>query len=107
MRARTMAGLLTRLDHLEGRTKGQRRLRLRLGHLKRLPRDYEGERHIVIAGQLPNKGDQEWAEFEERAGPIPTRRRKSRGSPSTWILCSSRLTCPTQRQDESAHPTAS
>jgi hypothetical protein len=38
------------------------------GHLKRLPPEYKGQRHIVIAKQLPNVGGQEWVEYKERPG---------------------------------------
>jgi hypothetical protein len=46
-----------------------------MGHLKRLPPEYKGKRHIVVAKQLPNVGGQEWVEYEERAGlePRPNR----------------------------------
>ena len=73
MRANQTKGtLLTRLEGLESRTYAmQRRLRIRMGHLKRLPPEYKGERHIVIAKQLPNIGGQEWVEYEERPGPEP------------------------------------
>jgi hypothetical protein len=46
-----------------------------MGHLKRLPPEYKGERHIVIAKQLPNIGGQEWVEYEERPGPEPPQNR--------------------------------
>ena len=70
--ARTKAGLLKRLELLECRVElEQRRIVLRFGHLKQLPRDYEGERHVVITKHLPPQGDREWVEFEERPGPGP------------------------------------
>ena len=47
-------------------------LQLRLGELKRLPPDYQGERHVVIAKRLPDRGGQEWVEFEEAPGPAPS-----------------------------------
>ena len=46
-------------------------IRLRFGHLKQLPREYQGERHVIVARELPNRGDQEWVEFEEVPGPDP------------------------------------
>ena len=76
MRAgRTKAGLLTRLERLESRVAvvGQHRFRVRFGKLKRLPQDYQGERHVVISKHLASKGDQEWVEFDELPGPDPSR----------------------------------
>jgi len=46
---------------------------LRFGHLRRLPPDYKGEKHVVIAKQLPNRNGEEWVEFEEVPGPDPKR----------------------------------
>jgi hypothetical protein len=46
-------------------------IKLRLGHLKRLPREYQGERHVIVARELPKQGDQEWVEYEEVPGPDP------------------------------------
>ena len=44
----------------------------RYGWLKPLPRDFEGERHVVIVEkQLTNSPGIEWCEFEERPGPAP------------------------------------
>ena len=36
-----------------------------------LPEDYKGERHIVVAKELPSQNGQEWVEFEEVLGPDP------------------------------------
>jgi hypothetical protein len=47
------------------------RVTIRFGHLKRLPREYVGKRHTILARQLPSNGDQEWVEFEEVPGPDP------------------------------------
>jgi hypothetical protein len=70
--ARKRAGLLTRLARLEGLVAlREQRIIFRFGNLKRLPPDYQGERHIVVARQLPNRGDEQWVEFEERPGPDP------------------------------------
>ena len=46
-------------------------VKLRFGHLKRLPREYQGERHVIVARELPKQGDQEWVEIEEVPGPDP------------------------------------
>jgi hypothetical protein len=72
MRTRTRAGLLTRLERLECRLAARDQpIKLRLGHLKRLPREYQGERHVIVARELPKQGDREWVEFEEVPGPDP------------------------------------
>ena len=72
MRARTRAGLLTRLERLECRAEARdHRVTLRFGHLKRLLREYQGERHVIITRELPKQGDREWVEFEEVPGPDP------------------------------------
>jgi hypothetical protein len=46
-------------------------LKIRIGHVRRLPADYKGERHIVIGKRLPDKEPGDWYEFEEVAGPAP------------------------------------
>ena len=72
MRTRTRAGLLTRLERLECRVAASgHTVKLRFGHLKQLPREYQGERHVIVARELPKQGDQEWVEFEEVPGPDP------------------------------------
>ena len=48
------------------------RPRVRFGNVRRLPEEYRGERHIVVAKQLPERNGQEWVEFEEVPGPEPT-----------------------------------
>ncbi len=72
MRARrTRSTLLSRLERLEVQTAASHQVRIRLGDLRRLPDDYVGERHIVVAKELPSKNGQEWVEFEEVPGPDP------------------------------------
>ena len=72
MIARASRCLLARLERLESRRVSvEQRTPVRFGHLKRLPREYAGERHVVVAKQLPNVGNQEWVEFEEVPGPDP------------------------------------
>ena len=67
--------LVTRLARLESRMVSvEQRDKVRLGHLKRLPQEYTGERHVIVATQLPNVGNQEWVEFEEVPGPDPNLR---------------------------------
>jgi hypothetical protein len=64
--------LITRLARLESRTSSQEcRVTVRFGHLKRLPPEYVGERHIIVARELPNQGEHEWVEFEEMPGADP------------------------------------
>ena len=63
--------LLSRLERLEVRTVGLRRVKVRFGKLRQLPEDYKGERHVIVAKQLPSRNGQEWVEFEEVAGPDP------------------------------------
>jgi hypothetical protein len=46
-------------------------IRLRFGNLRRLPPDYQGERHRVIAERLPDRDGREWVEYEEVPGPPP------------------------------------
>jgi len=46
-------------------------LQLRFGELRRLPADYQGERHVVVAKNLPAQNGQEWVEFAEVPGPEP------------------------------------
>ena len=68
----TKSTLLARLERLESRAAVFRRLKVRFGNLRRLPRDYKGERHLVIAKHLPSRSGQEWVEFEEAPGPDPS-----------------------------------
>ena len=69
--ARTRGTLLSRLKRLEVRTVGLRAVKVRMGNLRRLPEDYKGERHVVVAKQLPSQNGREWVEFEEVPGPDP------------------------------------
>ena len=69
-----MRSVVARLERLERmhRTTAQHRLTIRFGHLKQLPTEYAGERHVVTVKQLPrNATGAEWYEFEERPGPDP------------------------------------
>jgi hypothetical protein len=68
---RTRGTLLSRLERLEVRTVGLRPVTVRMGKLRRLPEDYKGERHVVVAKQLPSQNGREWVEFEEVPGPDP------------------------------------
>jgi hypothetical protein len=68
---RTKSTLLARLERLEFRAAVFRKVKIRFGNLRRLPLDYMGERHLVIAKHLPSRFGQEWVEFEEVPGPDP------------------------------------
>jgi hypothetical protein len=83
MRSRSRGGLLTRLERLECRAASRdHHVTLRFGNLKRLPREYQGERHVIVTREQPKQGDREWVEFEEVPGPDPDPpRHPTRGSP--------------------------
>ena len=66
---RTTSTLLARLERLEFRAAVSRKLKIRFGNLRRLPQDFRGERHMVIAKHLPSRSGQEWVEFEEIPEP--------------------------------------
>ena len=66
--------LRTRLAKLEFTRAIQREKRvvIRFGRLKRLPADYQGERHVAtIAGPGSDPAHPDCYEFEERPGPDP------------------------------------
>jgi hypothetical protein len=68
------ARLLARVGQLERiKTREEEKpLRVQLGHLKRLPADYDGERYVVTVGR--RAADEErpgWYDFEERPGIAP------------------------------------
>jgi hypothetical protein len=83
MKRATRVSLLTRLERLESNAAAtQHPLKVRFGHLKRLPPEYKGERHVIVARELPKQGDQEWVEFEEVPGPNPNPPQcRTRGTP--------------------------
>jgi hypothetical protein len=59
----------------KGRKSGapaSRPVKVRFGNLRRLPKDYKGERHWKIVKHLPDRNGQEWVEFEEVPGPAPS-----------------------------------
>jgi hypothetical protein len=47
-------------------------IQVRFGNLRRLPADFQGERHVEIGQRLPDQNGQQWYEFEEVPGPAPT-----------------------------------
>src|ERR1700719_1121226 len=66
------AALRSRLERLEVRAEPKKPQRFRSGVLKTLPKDYVGERHVVIVKREPSGAPNgEWCEFEERPGPAP------------------------------------
>jgi hypothetical protein len=66
MRA-TLVSRLKRLETVRAAEDRDRPLRVEFAHLKLLPREYSGPRHIVKVGQRPDGRD----ECEERPGPPP------------------------------------
>lgn len=54
-------------------------MHFRFGNLRRLPEDYQGERHVEIAKYLPAINGQEWVEFVEVPGPGRTSRHRTPG----------------------------
>jgi hypothetical protein len=66
------AALRSRLERLEVVVAPKKPQRFRSGVLKTLPKDYVGERHVVIVKREPaGAPGNEWCEFEERSGPAP------------------------------------
>jgi hypothetical protein len=66
------AGLLARLERLEFAATPISQVCLQYGWLRRLPRDYQGERHIEIVERLNIREGLEWVEAEESPGPLNT-----------------------------------
>jgi hypothetical protein len=61
--------LIARLKRLEAITPPVPIL-VQYGWVTRLPKDYVGERHVVIVKREPSgSGNLEWCQFEERRGP--------------------------------------
>jgi len=74
--------LVSRLERLESRVAAAaHHTTLRFGHLRRLPPDYKGEKHVVIAKQLPSQNGEEWVEFEEVPGPDSNPPERKAGRP--------------------------
>ena len=66
------ATLRSRLERLEVVVEPKKHQRFRSGVLKTLPKDYVGDRHVVIVKREPTGAPgNEWCEFEERPGPAP------------------------------------
>jgi hypothetical protein len=62
-------------------------LQVRFGNLRRLPENYQGERHTEIARCLPDRNGQKWVEFTEMPGPRRACRRRTPGflDASMWF----------------------
>ena len=74
--------LVSRLERLESRVAAAtHHTKLRFGSLRRLPPDYKGEKHVVIAKQLPSQNGEEWVEFEEVPGPDSNPPERKAGRP--------------------------
>jgi hypothetical protein len=68
------ARIRTRLEKLEltRAIQAEKRIVIRFGRLKRLPPDYQGERHVAtVAGPGSDPAHPDCYEFEERPGPDP------------------------------------
>jgi|HubBroStandDraft_6_1064221.scaffolds.fasta_scaffold2427361_1 hypothetical protein len=69
---RSVVSRLARLEQLNRLSTAPRRFRIQYGHLKTLPDDYTGSRHVVTVKQLPpGREGEDWYEWEERPGPEP------------------------------------
>lgn len=66
---RTRAGLLARLERLEFEAAPIPKVCLQYGWLRKLPLDYQGERHLEIVERRAIREDLEWIETEEVRGP--------------------------------------
>jgi hypothetical protein len=63
--------LISRLKRLEATT-ADRTVVYRYGCLKALPKDFMGERHVVVVKrESTGSSYYEWCHFEERPGPAP------------------------------------
>ena len=76
------AALRCRLERLEVVAEPKKPKTFRSGYLKTLPKDYVGERHVVIVKREPGgaSGNSEWCEFEERPGPAPVDAQEDEGT---------------------------
>jgi hypothetical protein len=73
------AALRSRLRRLESRRPtAESPVEVRVGTLKRLPPEYKGERHLIVARQLTTECGGKRFEFEEAPGPDPDAQAGSR-----------------------------
>lgn len=64
--------LLSRLERLEVQAQAAQEATIQIGPLKRLPADFLGDRHVVVARrQATSTPNWESCEFEQRPGPEP------------------------------------
>src|SRR5690242_13667166 len=63
--------LLTRLEELEKKRALALSVVYRIGVVKSLPKDFNGERHLAMVKRGDVRHNVEWCEFEERPGPGP------------------------------------
>jgi hypothetical protein len=83
--------LLRRLEKLETLTKSEALPFVLYGWVKPLPKEFTGERHVVILKRTPTGSPRiSWCSFEERAGPAPA---KDSGDES-GVINRSGLACP-------------
>ena len=69
---RSLVSRLARLERIEARTAAYRSITVQYGHLKKLPAEYNGSRHIVTVSRLPNPSTGvDFYQWEERPGPAP------------------------------------
>jgi hypothetical protein len=72
--------LLKRIKLLEQRQELAKPVLIRYSWLKRLPKEYVGERHVVIVKRTPTGPGFEWCRSEERPGPAPPDLDESNGA---------------------------
>ena len=60
--------LIERIARLEAASKRFPRVLLQYGWLRKLPNEYQGERHVAIVKRLSIRDDLEWIEAEEVEG---------------------------------------
>ena len=69
---RMRSQLLKRIQLLEQRLDLAKPVLIRYSWVKRLPKEYVGERHVVIVKRTPTRLQGfEWCRFEERPGAAP------------------------------------
>jgi hypothetical protein len=89
------AALRSRLERLEVVVAPKKPQRFRSGVLKTLPKDYVGERHVVIVKREPTGAPgNERCEFEERPGPAPLDAQDEQDCTTIYIVYRDRLNPP-------------
>jgi hypothetical protein len=73
--------LLKRIKLVEQRQELAKPTLIQYGWIKRLPKDYVGERHTVVVKRTATGSPKfEWCRFEERPGPAPPDLDESNGA---------------------------